>query len=140
MVEQQRDTVVTTTRRRAPRRDAVLAALTGRDIPITAQQLHAELHRQGERLGLATVYRTLHALVADGAVHVFRQPGRRHGEDAFRRCEPRHHHHFVCHLCGRVIELELPEIEASVARMVAQARFAVHDHRADLYGDCRDCA
>lgn len=38
-----------------------------------------------------------------------------------------------------MIELELPEIEAFVARMAAQARFAVHDHRADLYGDCRDC-
>lgn len=122
-------------RRRAPRRGVVLAALEARDVPVTAQRLHADLHQDGQRLALATVYRTLHALAEDGAVHVFR----RHGEDAFRRCEPRHHHHFICHRCGRVIELELPELEASLARLADDERFAVHGHHADLYGYCRHC-
>jgi Fur family ferric uptake transcriptional regulator len=121
--------------RRTPRRGVVLAALEGRDVPVTAQRLHAELSQRGERLALATVYRTLHALAAERAVHVFR----RHGEDAFRRCGPSHHHHFICGDCGRVVELQLPEVEAWVARLAAEQRFAVHEHRADLYGSCRDC-
>jgi Fur family ferric uptake transcriptional regulator len=112
-----------------------LAALEARDVPVTAQGLHADLRQDGQRLALATVYRTLHALAADGTAHVFRQ----HGEDAFRRCGPRHHHHFICRSCGRVIELELPEIELSVARLAADERFAVHAHDADLYGTCHDC-
>jgi Fur family ferric uptake transcriptional regulator len=122
-------------RRRTPRSAAILAALEARDVPVSAQRLHADLHHDGQRLALATVYRTLHALAADGVVHVFH----RHGEDAFRHCGPQHHHHFICHRCDRVIELQLPEVEASLARVVADERLAVHGHDADLYGTCSDC-
>lgn len=78
----------------------VLAALAGRETPVTAQELFIELRDNGHSLGLATVYRALHVLRDDGRLHEF------HVEDgiAFRACAPEPHHHLVCLQCGRVQE------------------------------------
>ena len=49
----------------------------------SAQELHALLRDAGERVGLATVYRTLQAMAADGEVDVLRTAD---GEAVYRAC------------------------------------------------------
>ena len=51
---------------------SVLASLPGF---WSAQQIHAELRRRGERIGLATVYRHLQGLSEDGRADTIRDPG-----------------------------------------------------------------
>jgi Fur family transcriptional regulator, ferric uptake regulator len=58
-----------------PRRRHVLRALAGLGRPASAHELYLELARQGHRVGLATVYRTLAALTGGGQPHVFIRDG-----------------------------------------------------------------
>jgi Fe2+ or Zn2+ uptake regulation protein len=76
-------------------------------ISLTARDLHERLERQGERVGLATVYRSLRALSDAGEVDQIRTDD---GETAYRRCSRGHHHHLVCRSCGRTVEVEGPAV------------------------------
>ena len=76
----------------------------------SAQEIHEELRRTGEGIGLTTVYRTLQTLADGGEVDVLRTGT---GEAVYRRCATAdHHHHLVCRRCGRTVEIEGPDVES----------------------------
>ena len=84
---------------RCIRQRSVIIALLNESADFrTAQDLHRLLCARGEKAGLATVYRTLHALVRAGEVDTARTA---RGEMLYRRCSPGHHHHLICGRCGR---------------------------------------
>lgn len=114
----------------------VLEALRGRSDAITAQDLHAELRAASEPVGLTTVYRTLTALADANFLDTFV----RDGEQAFRLCGDAHHHHLVCEVCHKVIELESDLVEQWVNAVAERRGFQVTGHRADIFGVCADCA
>ena len=62
----------------------------------SAQEVHSILISRGEKVGLATVYRTLQALAETGAIDVLRNDG----EALYRACSNDHHHHLVCTGCN----------------------------------------
>ena len=72
-------TGVRATRQRA----AISALLENLDDFRSAQELHDELRRRGEGIGLTTVYRTLQAMAASGLVDTLRTDT---GESVYRRC------------------------------------------------------
>lgn len=113
----------------------VLEALRDRADAVTAQELHGELRAGGAGIGLTTVYRTLTALTDTGFLDTFT----RDGEQAFRRCGTRHHHHLVCESCNKVVELESAEVEAWVSAVAERQGFTVTGHRAEVFGLCGDC-
>ena len=78
--------------------EALASVLDGLPGFWSAQQIHDELRRRGDRIGLTTVYRHLQVLSEDGRVHTIRQAG---GETLYRRCRSEaHHHHLICRVCG----------------------------------------
>jgi Fur family ferric uptake transcriptional regulator len=118
-------------------RAAVVDALDGLDDFRSAQQLHEELRAQGDSVGLATVYRTLQALAEAHEVDVLRND---EGESLYRRCARReHHHHLVCRVCGRTVEIDGPTVEAWAAKVGAAQGFSDIDHTVELWGTCADC-
>ncbi|PZR53680.1 transcriptional repressor [Xylanimonas oleitrophica] len=118
-------------------RAAVADALEGTDEFRSAQQLHETLRTRGDAVGLATVYRTLQALVDGGEVDVLRTED---GESLYRRCARReHHHHLVCRRCGRTVEIDGPTVEAWAAMVGAEHGFGEIEHTVELWGTCRDC-
>ncbi len=103
----------------------------------SAQQIHAELRRQGESIGLTTVYRHLQVLSEDGRVDAIRDAG---GETLYRQCETRaHHHHLTCRACGRSVEVEGHAVERWAERVAAEAGFVDLDHTVELFGLCPQC-
>ena len=102
----------------------------------TAQQLHDELRRQGNRIGLTTVYRTLQALVDTGDVDVIRTGD---GEAAYRRCSTGHHHHLVCRSCGRAVEVSGPAVERWANAVAAEHGFREVSHDLEIFGTCSNC-
>ena len=116
-------------------RISVLTSLRGRPDAVTAQDLHQELRRAGESVGLTTVYRTLTALADAGFLDVFT----REGEQSFRLCGEVHHHHLVCETCNRVEELPADEVERWVHQAASRHGFEVTAHRADIFGICEAC-
>jgi Fur family ferric uptake transcriptional regulator len=112
----------------------VLADLSGFR---SAQDIHAELRRRGERVGLTTVYRHLQVLGEDGSVDTLRDET---GETLYRRCETStHHHHVTCRSCGRSVEVEGRAIERWAERVAAEAGFTDVDHTVEIFGLCPDC-
>src|ERR1017187_1670900 len=104
----------------------------------SAQELHAELRAGGARVGLTTVYNNLRSLADRGAVDTVRTEG---GETLYRRCESEsHHHHLVCRLCGRTVEISAPVVERWAAEAAAAEGFIDVRHTVELVGTCRQCA
>ncbi|GLY74353.1 transcriptional repressor [Actinoallomurus iriomotensis] len=104
----------------------------------SAQDIHAELRRRGERIGLTTVYRHLMVLSEDGAVDTIRDED---GETLYRRCETsEHHHHVTCRSCGRSVEVEGRAVELWADRVAAEAGFVDVDHTVEIFGLCPACA
>ncbi len=118
-------------------RSALLGLLDELDGFRTAQELHGLLAQRGKRVGLATVYRGLQCLVEDGRVDVLRGDD---GEASYRRCSTVHHHHLVCRVCGRAVEISDPPVERWARRVAAEHGFADVGHRMELFGTCADCA
>ncbi|WNB84590.1 Fur family transcriptional regulator [Cellulomonas sp. ATA003] len=118
-------------------RAAVAEALDGSDDFRSAQQLHEQLRAAGDGVGLATVYRTLQQLAEGGEVDVLRTA---EGESVYRRCIRReHHHHLVCRLCGRTVEIDGPTVEEWAARVGAAQGYADIEHTVELFGTCGPC-
>jgi Fur family ferric uptake transcriptional regulator len=102
---------------------------------VTAQDLHQELRNRGGSPGLTTVYRTLASLADAGVVDVLW----RQGEQAFRLCGSKHHHHLVCQSCGTVEEVRSDAIESWVSSIARRRNFRVTAHSAEIQGYCASC-
>ena len=124
-------------RRPTRQRAAVQAVLREIDDFMSAQNLHALLRAQGQRVGLATVYRTLQAMATDGAVDMMRTSD---GEAVYRRCSSeRHHHHLVCRSCGRTVEVEGTVVESWTDKISAENGFTDVEHTLEFFGTCPSC-
>jgi len=122
--------------RRTWQRAAVRDALDRTEGFVSAQSLHASL-RSGERpIGLATVYRALADLAAEGEVDQLQQGG----ESLYRACSSgRHHHHLICRSCGRTVEISAEPVEKWAQGVAAANGFAEPEHVVDIFGTCAAC-
>jgi Fur family ferric uptake transcriptional regulator len=118
-------------------RAAVAAALDAVSDFRSAQELHDLLKQRGENVGLTTVYRTLQTLAESGEVDVLRTGD---GESIYRRCSGGHHHHLVCRICGRAVEVEGPAVERWADKVAAEHGFTEVSHTVEIFGRCADCA
>jgi Fur family transcriptional regulator, ferric uptake regulator len=117
---------------------ALAAALESLPGFCSAQEIHAELRRKGEHVGLATVYRHLQALSEQGSVDAIRDAS---GEILYRQCETSvHHHHLTCRNCGRSVEVEGRAVEQWAEKVAAEAGFTDVGHTVELFGLCPQCA
>ena len=127
-----RDTARRPTRQRA----AVAAVLADVEDFRSAQELHALLREAGEKVGLATVYRTLQAMAADGSIDMLRTA---EGEAVYRACSTGHHHHLVCRDCGKTVEVEGPAVERWANRIGDEHGFSDVQHTLEIFGTCAAC-
>ena len=118
-------------------RSAIVDLLDNTEEFRSAQDLHDELRKRGEGIGLTTVYRTLQSLAEVGSVDVLRTDS---GESLFRRCSSGHHHHLVCRHCGFTVEVDGPEVERWSHEVAESNGFVDVSHTVEIFGDCRDCA
>lgn len=123
---------------RATKQRAAVSKLLGEvDEFRSAQELHEELRRQGEGIGLTTVYRTLQSLADAGEIDVLRTDS---GEAVYRRCSSHHHHHLVCRRCGRTVEVSDPPVEDWAERIALEHGFTQVSHTVEIIGTCPECA
>ncbi|CCQ16045.1 putative Fur family transcriptional regulator [Rhodococcus sp. AW25M09] len=103
----------------------------------SAQDLHDELRKRGEGIGLTTVYRTLQTLTDAGTVDMLRTDN---GESVYRRCSSGHHHHLVCRSCGYTVEVEGPTVEKWSKSVAETNGFTDVSHTIEIFGTCSQCA
>ncbi|MBJ7280520.1 MAG: transcriptional repressor [Rhodoluna sp.] len=122
-------------RRQTWQKESVLHALSQAQGFVSAQQLHRQLAQHGSAIGLATVYRTLNTLVADGLADSLVNAG----ETLFRDCSKDHHHHLICNGCGIAVELEAEQAEAWASKVASEHGFTDVSHTIDIFGLCQKC-
>jgi Fur family ferric uptake transcriptional regulator len=114
-------------------RQTILRAIVGRDAPFTAEELVDQLKDRG--IGRATVFRTLELLGDMNILHRVHGAGRA----AYTACPPEHHHHLVCSLCGRSINVELCGLEEQMRRLARDTDFTIDEHHLEFTGRCGAC-
>lgn len=102
---------------------------------LRVEDLLERVREQDDRVGQATVYRTMKLLAKAGLAepHQF--------GDGHTRYEPvekndEHHDHLICTECGRIIEFLDPRIERLQTEVAQEHGFVVTDHKMELYGLC----
>jgi Fur family transcriptional regulator, ferric uptake regulator len=128
--------VTGTSVRSTRQRTAISKLLETLDEFRSAQELHDELRKRGENIGLTTVYRTLQSMAASGLVDTLRTDT---GESVYRLCSEHHHHHLVCRSCGSTIEIGGHDVEEWAERVAAQHGFTDVSHTIEIFGTCADC-
>jgi Fur family transcriptional regulator, ferric uptake regulator len=122
---------------RATRQRAAIASLLEKlDEFRSAQELHDELRRRGEGIGLTTVYRTLQQMAAAGLVDTLRTDT---GESVYRRCSEHHHHHLVCRACGSTVEVQGGQVESWATEVAREHGFTDVSHTIEIFGLCGAC-
>ncbi|OFJ51283.1 Fur family transcriptional regulator [Mycolicibacterium grossiae] len=122
--------------RATKQRAAIAALLESVDEFRSAQELHDELRRRGEGIGLTTVYRTLQTMAASGQVDTLRTDT---GESVYRRCSAHHHHHLVCRDCGTTVEVRGGAAEKWAASVAREHGFTDVTHTMEIFGRCASC-
>ena len=120
--------------RRTRQRTAIEKALHAADRPLTPVEVLEAAQRHVTGLGIATVYRALRAMIAEGDASMVAVPG------SAPRYEPSHrghHHHFHCRSCHRVFEVA--GCPGNLKRLAPQG-FELEAHDVVLYGRCGQCA
>ena len=113
-------------------RAALLQVLADADDHPDATELHRRAREIEETVSLATVYRTLSALEAQGVVHRLAFEG----EPArFETTDAPHHDHIIDVETGEVIEFRSDKIERLQALIAEELGYEVVRHRLELY--CR---
>jgi len=123
-------------RRNTWQREAVREALGDTTGFVSAQSLHQAMRDSGSPVGLATVYRALSSLAADGEADALQQDG----ESLYRACTPgRHHHHLICRNCGTTVEIAADPVERWAREVAAEHGFTEPQHVVDVFGLCPAC-
>jgi len=117
-------------------RDAIARAFFAIGRHISAEELYAEVKRINPHVGYATIYRTLRLLKECALV------SERHfdeGQARYETVSERHHDHFICERCGKIIEFENEGIERLQRAVANQIGALLTRHKMELYGLCADC-
>ena len=126
-----------TAKRNTWQKDAVRHALSESIGFVSAGQLHQVLKNHGSTIGLATVYRALADLAEAREADTLQSND---GEQLYRACTTEHHHHLICRLCGKTVEIKAEEVEAWASKQAKRFGFAEVSHTIELFGVCENCS
>ncbi len=120
--------------RNTRQRGALRRAFQRADRPLSTSEVLELARAEVGRLGIATVYRNIRAMLDEGWLATVSLPGEApryelHGKP--------HHHHFHCRSCDRVFDV--PGCTHDLGAGLPDG-FTLHDHEVVLFGTCRDCA
>jgi Fur family ferric uptake transcriptional regulator len=104
----------------------------------SVDEIEGELRERGERIGKATIYRTLDLLVRSRLVaeHDFGQGFKRYEH---RLSDHPVHEHLICLECGKVAEFESNELYGVENRVRQEYGFQPVRRRLEIYGLCKEC-
>jgi len=117
----------------APRR-IILDVLRSTDAHPSALVVYRHVRKKLPSVSLATVYRNLRTLAAEGLLL------ERAGADGLRfDGNVERHDHFTCLSCRRVFDVPPASAARTPRRVAARAGFEILDHRVEFYGRCAAC-
>jgi Fur family ferric uptake transcriptional regulator len=103
---------------------------------ISAEELYHEVKKVNPHVGYATIYRTLRLLKE---CELLQERHFDEGQARYEAVDERHHDHFICERCGKIIEFENEDIERLQQAVARQLHAELRRHKMELYGICADC-
>ncbi len=123
--------------RLTPQRETILSVFQNlrQGNHLSAEQLYKNLQNQGEKIGLSTVYRTLHLLARIGILRELElAEGHKHYE--LNWPELHHHHHLVCIQCHKTFEFNDESIFKIGKKQVEKAGVELLDCQLTVHAVC----
>jgi Fur family transcriptional regulator, ferric uptake regulator len=121
-----------------PQREAVADVVFTTDEHLSVDDIERNLRSSGDRIGKATIYRTLDLLVRSTLVaeHDFGEGFKRYEHRLSRQPD---HDHLICLECGGVTEFNSPELRRLQDEVARSRGFQVSRHKLEIYGLCGPC-
>ena len=122
-----------TQKRNTPQRKVIESFLQNAEYPMLPKEIHEQVQTRSPNLGIATVFRTLKALVEAGTVRIVNIPG---DSPRYETISRGHHHHFKCEQCDVVYDINgCPgNLEA-----LLPPGFLLSNHDITFFGKCSNC-
>jgi len=119
-------------------REAVAEVVFSSDAHLSVDDIERQLRSAGERIGKATIYRTLDLLVRSTLVaeHDFGEGFKRYEHRLSRQPD---HDHLICLECGGVTEFKSTELRRLQNQVAKEQGFRASRHKLEIYGLCRSC-
>lgn len=114
-----------------------LARLARDGKSFTAEELVQAVRNDGDRVGRATVFRSIERLVD---LQVLDRIDYTDGSHGFFVCSGGdHHHHLACTRCHRVVRFDYCLPSGVLDEIAREQDFSISDHALTLFGTCRFC-
>ncbi|MBW6409829.1 Fur family transcriptional regulator [Clostridium weizhouense] len=123
----------------AQRRSIVNAIIETEGKHLTAEEIYDEVKRSCPEIGLATVYRTIILLEELGVICRLELNDGCNRYELVHGDETHRHHHLVCNLCNKVLEVQDDLLEELETQIETQYKFKISDHSVKFYGVCEEC-
>jgi Fur family ferric uptake transcriptional regulator len=119
-------------------REAVAEVVFSSSEHLSVEDIERRLRESGERIGKATVYRTLDLLVKSQLVaeHDFNEGFKRYEHRLSRQPE---HEHLICQECGSVTEFKSADVKRIQDAIAGEHGFLPTRHKLEIYGLCANC-
>jgi Fur family ferric uptake transcriptional regulator len=101
--------------------------------PLSTAEILALAKRGKSSMGIATVYRTVKALVAEDWLHIVDMPG---SQSRYEKSDKGHHHHFHCRVCDKVFEMAGCTGDLN---LLTPRGFRMEGHEIIISGLCASC-
>ncbi|HTY22438.1 MAG TPA: transcriptional repressor [Desulfomonilaceae bacterium] len=101
----------------------------------TAEELHRIVRNRLPKISIATVYRNLEILSAEGEVLKLEVAGTQRRFDGTTD----NHYHIRCSVCGRVDDVHMALVDDIEETAQKNSGYGVLSHRIEFTGICPDC-
>ncbi|HSU89266.1 MAG TPA: transcriptional repressor [Terriglobia bacterium] len=103
----------------------------------SVEEIRDNLIREGHRIGLATIYRTLKILLQSGFIRQSKLEGLTRYEPVIKQPN---HLHFICNSCRTTVEYPSRRIENLIRQVTGEHGFEERYSLYAIFGICRACA
>lgn len=122
--------------RMTPQREIIIESLAHAGGHVTAEEIYALVQQRTHAVNVATVYRTLDLLVANGLAC---RADLWDGRVVYTTFDHGQHLHLVCKRCGTVLKAEHDLISPLHQRLMAEYQFNADLEHLSIIGVCSDC-
>jgi Fur family ferric uptake transcriptional regulator len=122
--------------RLTPQRMLVIEALHNADKHIRAEELYEQLHSRYPYANISTVYRTLELLKE---LNLVMETDFGEGYVRYHVAEKGHHHHLVCHSCGKITDLDELALYPLRDTLLRKYGFDADLRHLAISGECSKC-
>lgn len=102
----------------------------------SVEEIRDNLLKQGHRIGLATIYRTIKLLLQSGYIRQSKLHGMGRYEPVINQPN---HLHFICNSCGSTVEFPSRKVENLIRRATEANDFEERYSRYAIFGLCKPC-